>query len=146
MAKGGLDGYAMQGKHLFVMLTRLSAVDTSRELFDTWESVAVQVAAAGTSFEISSFQIWAGLAPERLARVLALRSLSPQNIVDIMNALPENALSWQDLKHGMAFCARGATLLNVQLTMLTIPSSMAAAAAQAILPPSGAFSLTIIHR
>ena len=110
-------------------------------MLDKWEGIAVQVAAAGTSFEITSYLVWPSLTAERFSRVLQLRSLSYSNVAGMMNALPTLVWGWKrELEGGGAITlhSRDSALLNIQLTMAAkLPDLVTASEARAVLPPPG---------
>lgn len=94
MARLAFDGFVTHGAFT-VVLPRFAAVEAAKGLLDKWESIATQAAAVGTSFEFQSMLVWAALEPERLGRILRLRSLSYRNIAGIMTATRRGGMGYR---------------------------------------------------
>ena len=130
------------GVHLSAF-KRFADVEQEENMLVQWEHVDILAAAVGTSFEFPSFVIWPGLCvcPERLSRLLTLRSLSHHNLADVMNKLPPNVWSWRrDVDGGgqVSHFMRGSIVLNARLTLPAVmPALVSPSEARAMLPLSG---------
>ena len=83
---------------------------------------------AGTMFDVCSVKVWPRLVSERLMRALGVRSLTWQNVVAKVEAMPMHRWAWTyDKGQGdvVQCLANESILLNLQLLMLArLPSTV----------------------
>ena len=93
---------------------------------------------AGTAFDISSVYVWPRLLSERLMHVLGVWSLTWQNVVAKVAAMPMNKFAWvYGIEEGdeVKNLAGESILLNLQLLMLArLPSTVQESEVVGILP------------
>ena len=93
---------------------------------------------AGTMFDIASVCVWPRLLSERLMRALGVRSLTWQNVVAKVEAMPTHKWAWTyDKGQGdvVQCLANESILLNLQLLMLArLPSTVQKSELADILP------------
>ena len=93
---------------------------------------------AGTMFDLASVYVWPRLLSERLVRALGVRSLTWQNVVAKVEAMPTHRWAWTyDKGQGdvVQCLANESILLNLQLLMLArLPSTVQKSEVADILP------------
>jgi hypothetical protein len=92
---------------------------------------------AGTAFDFASIVVWSRLVSGQLMRVLRVWSLTWQNFVAKVEAMPMNTMAWTYDKGGnmVTYLAIESILLNLQLLMLArLPSTVQKSEVAGILP------------
>ena len=121
-----------------LMFERFASVHVAMKFMEDLTEVDKQANEAGTAFEWASVMVWPRLPSEWLMNVLGVRSLTWQNVVAKVEALPLSKWVWtydggeDGVVENMAI---ESILLNLQLLMLArLPSTVQESEVAGILP------------
>ena len=130
------DGVQSRGVSLLIF-ERFASVTVAMKFMDDLAGFDEQACAAGTAFDVTSTYFFSRLPSERMMRVLKVWSLTWQNAVAKVQAIPPAKCFWTREHNGevVQFMANNAILLNVQLLMLArSPSTVQESEAADTLP------------
>jgi hypothetical protein len=117
---------------------RFASVRVAMKFMEDLTGFDKQANEAGTAFDSASVYVWPRLLSERLMRVLGVWSLTWENAVANVEAMPMNKMAWTYAKREgdvVEFMANGSILLNLQLLMLArLPSTVQKSEVAGILP------------
>ena len=120
------------------MFERFASVCVAMQFMEDLTEFDKQAHEAGTAFDWASVNVWPRLLSERLMRVLGVWSLSWQNVVEKVDAMPMDKFSWTYIKGEgdvLKFMSIESILLNLQLLMLArLPSTVQESEVADILP------------
>jgi hypothetical protein len=123
------------GGESLLILERFASVRVALKFMEDLTEFDKQANEAGTTFDFPSVCVWPRLLSERLTRVLGVWSLTWQNVVAKIKAMPINKWTWAHEGKGASFMSSESILLNVQLLMSArLPSIVQKSEVANILP------------
>ena len=113
------DNVQSRGVSLLIF-ERFASITVAIKFMDDLAGFDEQACAAGTAFDVTSTYFWSRLPSERMMRVLKVWSLTWQNAVAKVEAIPPAKYFWTREHNGevVQFMANNAMLLNVRLLVL----------------------------
>ena len=125
------------------MSCRFAALGIVEGMFDDWESIDIRAFEAGSSFGSSSLHVWPCLAPERLSRIVKMRSLSHQTAAaDLSTDATISVWSWRREVDGgdeVTYMSHETMSQHVILLLIaSFPEHVSVSEAKEMLPDSGA--------
>jgi hypothetical protein len=132
-----LDQLQSAGCSLLVF-ERFASVRVAMKFMEDLTEFDKQANEAGTAFDWPSVCVWPRLFSEQLMRVLGVWSLTWQNVVAKVGAIPMNKWAWTREKgegDEVKYMASESIVLNLQLLMLArLPSTVQTSEVAGILP------------
>jgi hypothetical protein len=126
------------GGSSLLMFERFASVRVAMQFMEDLTGFDKQANEAGTAFDWPSIGVWPRLLSERLMRVFGVWSLTWQNVVAKVEAMPMNKFAWTYDKGDdevVKNMASESVLLNLQLLMLArLPSTVHQSEVADILP------------